>query len=119
MSLDTHTNPHTHTHTHTENRQLGNTQSAFLVRSLANGAVVSTVASQQERPEFDVQVRAFPFGVCMFFLCLRGFSLGSPASSHSPKTRKLGASRLIGHSKLPVGVNVRRTVICLYMPALR
>lgn len=25
-------------------------------------------------------------GVCMFFQCVRGFSQGSPASSHTPKT---------------------------------
>ncbi len=37
----------------------------------------------------------------MFFSCLCGFSLGTPASSHNPKT-----CRLIGDSKLPVGVNV-------------
>ncbi len=36
-------------------------------------------------------------GVCMFSLCLHG----TPASSHSPKT-----CRLIGDSKLPIGVNV-------------
>ncbi len=37
----------------------------------------------------------------MFFPCLPGFPSGTPASSHSPKT-----CRLIGDSKLPVGVNV-------------
>ena len=41
----------------------------------------------------------------MFSLCLRWFSPGSLASSHRPKTCKLGFI-LIGHSKLPVGVNV-------------
>jgi len=40
----------------------------------------------------------------MFSLCQRGFSLGTPASSHSPKT-----CRLIGDSKLSVGVNVSVT----------
>jgi len=29
---------------------------------------------------------AFLCGVCVFSLCLRGFSLGTPASSHCPKT---------------------------------
>ena len=42
--------------------------------------------------------------VCMFPLCLRGFSPGMPTSSHSPKTCKLGDT-LIGHSKLPVGMD--------------
>ncbi len=37
----------------------------------------------------------------MFSSCLRGFSPGTPASSHNPKT-----CRLTGDSKLPVGVNV-------------
>ena len=42
----------------------------------------------------------------MFSLCLRRFSAGSLASSHSPNTCKLGVG-LIGHSKnLPVGVKV-------------
>ena len=44
---------------------------------------------------------AFLCGVCMFSSCQRGFSPGAPASSHSPKT-----CRLIGDSKLSVGVNV-------------
>ena len=38
----------------------------------------------------------------MFSPCVRGFSPGTPASSHSPKTCSLG---LIGDSKLPVGVS--------------
>jgi len=46
-------------------------------------------------------VGALPCGVCMFSLCQRGFPPGAPASSHSPKT-----CRLIGDSKLSVGVNV-------------
>ena len=37
----------------------------------------------------------------MFSPCMRGFSPGTPASSHNPKT-----CRLIGDSKLPVGVTV-------------
>ncbi len=40
-------------------------------------------------------------GVCRFSSCLCGFSPGTPASSRNPKT-----CRLIGDSKLPVGVNV-------------
>ena len=46
-------------------------------------------------------VGALLCGVCMFSPCQRGFPPGAPASSHSPKT-----CRLIGDSKLPVGVNV-------------
>ncbi len=42
-------------------------------------------------------------GVCMFSSCLRGFSPGIPASSHNPKTCRLGS---FDDSKLPVGVNV-------------
>ena len=41
----------------------------------------------------------------MFSLYLCGFSPGALDSSHSPKTCKLGVSWLIGHSKLPVGVD--------------
>ena len=40
----------------------------------------------------------------MFSPCPRGFTPGPPVSSHSPKTCKTGV-RLIGDSKLPVGVN--------------
>merc|ERR1712035_207562 len=43
-------------------------------------------------------------GVCMFSQCQRGFSPGTPASSHSPKTCRLG-TRLIDNSKLSIGVN--------------
>ena len=50
-------------------------------------------------------VGALLCGVCMFSPCQRGFSPGTPASSHSPKTCRLG-TRLIGDSKLSVGVNV-------------
>ncbi len=52
---------------------------------------------------------AFLCGVCMFSLCLRGFSPGTPGSSHNSKT-----CRLIGDSKLPVGVNMYEwlSVIC-------
>ena len=47
----------------------------------------------------------FLCGVCIFSLCLRGFSPGTLASFHSLKTCKLGV-RLIGLSKLSLGVNV-------------
>jgi len=59
--------------------------------------VVSTVASQQEGCWFD------PFDpFCAEFACSPRVSV---ASSHSPKTCRLG-TRLIGNSKLSVGVNV-------------
>ena len=41
----------------------------------------------------------------MFSQCLRGFSLGTPASSHSPLTCRFGIT-LIGDCKLTEGVNV-------------
>ena len=65
----------------------------------------STVASRQEGPGFDSRVRGSLYGVCMFSLCLRGFSPGTPASSHSPKTCTQ-AVRLIGHYILPTGLNL-------------
>ena len=36
------------------------------------------------------QQEAFLCGVCMFSPCMRGFSPGTPASSHRPKTCMLG-----------------------------
>jgi len=63
--------------------------------------VVSADASLQEHSEFK-QTRGFLLS--LFSACLQGFSPGSPASSHSPKTCRLV---LIGASKLTVGVNVR------------
>ena len=58
-------------------------------------AVVCTVASQQEGPGFDSRpgLWGFPHS---FSLCLRGFPLGAPSPSHSPKTQ---AMRLLGYSK--------------------
>ncbi|MEQ2288518.1 hypothetical protein AMECASPLE_023410 [Ameca splendens] len=55
-------------------------------RGLHGGAVGSTVALQQEGPGFDSQPGVFLHGVYMFSPCMRGFSPGTPASSHSPKT---------------------------------
>ena len=55
------------------------------------------------RVELLLKTWAHLCGVCIF-------SLGSLASSHSPKTCKLGVRGLTGHSKL---------VVCLYMSALR
>ena len=68
--------------------------------------MVRSASSQQEGPWFNAQVRGFLCGVCIFFLCLCGFSVGNPASSHSPNTFKLWVGRLMGHSKLSAGVNV-------------
>ena len=50
---------------------------------LHSGPVASTAASQLEDRRFP---GIFLCGVCMFSLCKRGFSPGTPASSHSPKT---------------------------------
>ena len=36
---------------------------------------------------------------------MRGFSLATPASTHSQKNMQSGG-RLIGHSKLPLGLNM-------------
>jgi len=44
---------------------------------------------------------AFLCGVCMFSPCVRGFSLGSPASTRRPKNTHV---RLIGDSKLSLRV---------------
>ncbi|KAI3356594.1 hypothetical protein L3Q82_017794 [Scortum barcoo] len=72
---------------------------------LALGVVVSTVASQQEGSGFNPWLtRALLCGVCMFSLCLCGFSLGTPASSHNPKTCR--ERDLAGTPKL----NKRQTV---------
>ena len=48
----------------------------------------------------------------MFSSCLHGFSPGTPASSHNPKTCK------ICYSKLFVGVNVSVAVVCPYVSTL-
>ena len=69
--------------------------------------MVSAVAAQQEGSRFKSRLGRgiFLCGVCMFSPCKRGFSPGTPASSHSPKTCKMG-TRLIGYSKLTIGVTV-------------
>ncbi|MED6262740.1 hypothetical protein ATANTOWER_024982 [Ataeniobius toweri] len=47
----------------------------------------STVALQQEGPQFDSRPGVILHCVCMFFPCMHGFSPGTPGtSSHSPKT---------------------------------
>ncbi len=57
-----------------------------------SGSVVSTVVSQQEGPWFEPRQgqEGFLCGVCMFSLCLRGFTPGALVSSHSTKTCRLG-----------------------------
>uniref|UniRef100_A0AAQ4QMF1 Optineurin n=1 Tax=Gasterosteus aculeatus aculeatus TaxID=481459 RepID=A0AAQ4QMF1_GASAC len=47
-----------------------------------HGATASLVG----RGDLHIRPVAFLCGVCMFSPCLRGFSPGTPASSHSPKT---------------------------------
>ena len=71
--------------------------------------MVSDVASQQGGPGLEARVRVF----LVTFACLRGFSACTPASSHSLNTWELGV-RLIGPSKLSIGVNV---IVdgCLYL----
>ena len=73
--------------------------------------MVSFGASQQEGIGLNSLVNAFLCGVCMFSLCLCGFSPGALDSSPSPKTCILGVSslgncRLTGHTKLLVAENV-------------
>ena len=60
---------------------------------MVGGTVMSWLQARltARRCWFRFWVKACLCGVCMFSLCLRGFSLGSPVSSHSPKTCKLGA----------------------------
>ncbi|KAF7655381.1 hypothetical protein LDENG_00056990, partial [Lucifuga dentata] len=54
--------------------------------------------------------RAFLCGVCMFSPCLRGFPLGTPASSHLQRH----ACQVNWNSKLIVGVNESVNVfVCL------
>ncbi len=66
-------------------------------RGRHGGAVSSTVASQQG---YESTTGALLRGVCMFSLCLRGFSPGFLPQSKDMQVR------LTGDSKLPVGVNV-------------
>ena len=70
-----------------------------------SGAVVSTVASQQDGPGLDSGSGSF----CVGFVCspCRVFPAWvlSRYSSFLPQSKNLlGVSRLIGHSNLPVGV---------------
>ena len=60
-----------------------------LIETCANGGctvvVVGAVTDIERVPG------AFPsWGLCMFSPCMRGFSPGTPASSHRPKTCLLG-----------------------------
>ncbi|MEQ2164913.1 hypothetical protein GOODEAATRI_011703 [Goodea atripinnis] len=53
---------------------------------LHGGVAGSTIALRQEDSGFDSWLGVFLHGVCMFSLCMHGFSLGTLASSHSSKT---------------------------------
>lgn len=54
---------------------------------LDSGVVGSTVVLQQKGPGFE----SFLLGLCMLSLCMCGFPVGVPASSHCPKTWLLGS----------------------------
>ncbi|MED6259812.1 hypothetical protein ATANTOWER_032779 [Ataeniobius toweri] len=71
------------------------TMHAFWLHSGADGSIV---ALQQ----CDSRLGVFLHVICMFSLCMRGLSPGTSASSHSPKNMTV---RLIGLSKLHLGVN--------------
>ena len=66
--------------------------------------MVITVASQQEGPGFDPGVWAFSVG-SLHVSSVSAWVLSRSSGFDSPKTCKRGI-RLIGHSKLPVGVKV-------------
>ncbi|MED6246512.1 hypothetical protein ATANTOWER_019043 [Ataeniobius toweri] len=69
------------------------------------GCIVgSTVALQQEGPGFDPWSGVFLHGVWMFSPCMCGFSLAAPGSSYSPKGVSYPPVRIIGLSKLPLGM---------------
>jgi len=74
-------------------------------KGLHGGVVVSTHGKR-------VPGGAFLCGVCRLFPCMRGFSPGTPASSHRPKNMHV---RLIGFStKLSLVVSVSVcVVVCL------
>ncbi|MEQ2244062.1 hypothetical protein ILYODFUR_013305 [Ilyodon furcidens] len=55
--------------------------SPYQSMELHGGTVDSTVDLQKEGPGFKSRPGVFLHGVCMFSLCMRGFSLGTPASS--------------------------------------
>lgn len=59
--------------------------------------MAGTVTSGKEARGFDSN----PGSIFAPFECLRGFSPGTPAPAHNPKT-----CRLIGDSKLSIGVSV-------------
>lgn len=56
------------------------------IRGRHSGVAVSIVAVQQEAVGFKSWFDAFLCGICRFSLCLHGFFVGTPVSSHSPKT---------------------------------
>lgn len=53
---------------------------------LHSGTVGSTAALHQEGLSFESLAGVFQHVVCLFSLCMCGFHLGSPASSHSSET---------------------------------
>ncbi|MEQ2227312.1 hypothetical protein ILYODFUR_036402 [Ilyodon furcidens] len=52
--------------------------------------LVALLPCSKKVPGFDSRPGVFLHGVCMFSLCMRGFSPGTLASSHSPQTCLLG-----------------------------
>lgn len=64
----------------------------WLCMGLHGGVVVSTLASQQEGSGFESPVQPGPF--CVACSPRVGFSPGSPASSHTPKTCRMGLGSL-------------------------
>ncbi|MED6253040.1 Regulator of microtubule dynamics protein 2 [Ataeniobius toweri] len=72
-------------------KALGQTDKAMKMCVAASSMnTISKEVDAQEGPGFDSRPGAFLHGVCMFSPCMRGFSPGTPASSHSPKTCLLG-----------------------------
>ncbi|MEQ2201927.1 hypothetical protein XENOCAPTIV_020722 [Xenoophorus captivus] len=55
-----------------------------------NGGAITTFALQQGGPGFECWLGVFLHGVCIFSLCMHGFSLSTPASFHSTKPFLLG-----------------------------
>lgn len=65
--------------------------------SFSSLVVLTAISLHAQGCGFDFGPGAFLCGVCLFSLCLLGFSHGSPASAHSPSTRTW---EWIGNSKL-------------------
>ena len=80
--------------------------------------MVSTYCLTARRSWVLFWVRAFLCGICMVTLWLCGFSLGTLASSHSPKTCQLWV-RLIVTLNCQHRYECVWMVVCLYMSALQ